>query len=69
MNTSHPSDNDNVFAAVVERTTLLVLDEFQQRGHVLLLPSAKKSIWPAWLPSLGRLLKLASTVEVLNRPY
>ena len=29
MDISHPSDNDNIFAAILERTTLLIVDEFQ----------------------------------------
>ena len=37
--TSHPSERDNVSAAMVDLTTLLILEEFQQSGHVLLSSS------------------------------
>ena len=37
--TSHPSERDNVSAAMVNLTTLLILEEFQQSGHVLLSSS------------------------------
>ena len=44
--TSPPSTNDSVPVAIVERTTL-IFEEFQYRGHELLLPSVMKMIFPA----------------------
>ena len=69
MDRSRPFDNDNVFAAIVERTTVSILDEFQQRGHILLFPSVRKSIWLALLPPLCRLLKLASVKSLIFKPW
>ena len=42
--TSHPSERDNVSAAMVDLITLLILKEFQQSGHVLLLSSVTKIV-------------------------
>ena len=56
--TSQRSTNDSVFAAIVERLTLLICEEFQHRGHKLLLLLVMKMICPPWLPPFGSLLSL-----------
>ena len=43
--TSHPSTNDSLSAAIVERTTLLIFEEFQYRRHELLSPLVMMMIY------------------------
>ena len=59
---SHPSWRASVSAASVERLTLFSLLEFQAMDVDLLFLSHKKTMYPPWQPSSGKLLKLASGI-------
>ena len=57
--TSHPSLRDKVSAAIVECTALYFW-WVQYNDQVWFFESVIKIICPAWLPSLGKLLKQTS---------
>ena len=58
-----------IFLLLVWTQLLLIFHKFQETGQLLFLASLKNMIWAAWLPPLGRLLKLASTKSCNLREF
>ena len=60
---SHPSERCCISAASVVRLTLFSLLEFQTIGVHLFFLSHMKTMYSPWLSSLGKLMKLASSIS------